>query len=86
MGTNALLNGENDKMVTLVRHMTPTYQCTTGFVELAKVADAQRLMPGEYLNESKTMVTPLFYDYALPLLGEPLPHHAHLEMKRVNKP
>ena len=86
MGTNALLNGENDKMVTLVRHMTPTYQCTTGFVELAKVADAQRLMPGEYLNESKTMVTPLFYDYALPLLGEPLPHHAHVEMKRVNKP
>jgi 6-phosphofructokinase 1 len=86
MGTNALLSGENDKMVTLVRHMTPTYQCTTGFVDLANVADAQRLMPGEYLNESKTMVTQLFYDYALPLLGEPLPHHPHVEMKRVNKP
>lgn len=86
MGTIALLKGESDKMVTLVRHMIPTYHCTTGLVELAEVANVQCLMPDEYLTESKTMVTQAFYDYALPLVGEPLPHHASIEMTRVKKP
>ena len=30
MGVQALLNGESDKMVTLVRHSEPVYHCTTG--------------------------------------------------------
>jgi 6-phosphofructokinase 1 len=86
MGLSALLNGENDKMVTLVRQMTPTYYSTTGLVELTKVANAQRLLPDEYLDENKTMVTAAFYDYALPLIGKPLPHHARIEIMRVKKP
>jgi 6-phosphofructokinase 1 len=80
MGVRALLDGESDKMVTLVRHMTPNYSCTTGLVELAKIANMQRLMPDEYLDKSKTMVTQAFYDYALPLIGEPLPHYPELEI------
>jgi len=79
MGVMALLAGENDKMVTLVRHMDGGYSCTTGLVELAQVANAQRLMPGEYLNADKTMVTQAFYDYALPLIGDPLPQYPTLE-------
>ena len=82
MGVRAVLEGESDKMVTLVRHMDPNYHCTTGLVELARVADEQRLMPGEYLNADKTMVTQAFYDYALPLLGDPLPHYVQLEKVR----
>ena len=85
-GISALLNGENEKMVTLVRQMTPTYYCTTRLVELAKVANAQRLLPDEYLDENKTMVTGAFYDYALPLIGKPLPHHPQIEITRVKKP
>ena len=83
MGVRALLNGESDKMVTLVRHTEAGYACTTGLVELAKIANAQRLMPAEYLDESKTVLTQAFYDYALPLIGEPLPHHATLEKTKV---
>lgn len=79
MGTHALLGGESDKMITLVRHSEPAYHCTTGLAELAQVANAQRLLPDEYLNESKTMVTRAFYDYALPLIGDPLPKYARLE-------
>src|SRR5215471_12700332 len=75
MGVRAVLDGENDKMVTLVRHTDGGYSCTTGLVELAQVADAQRLLPNEYLNEDKTMVTQAFYDYALPLIGDPLPQY-----------
>ena len=48
-------------------------------MELAEVANVQQLMPADYLDESKTMVTQAFYDYALPLIGEPLPQHATLE-------
>jgi len=83
MGIHALLQGESDKMVTLIRHNEPSYHCTTGLVDLAQVANVQRLLPNEYMNESKTMVTPAFYDYALPLLGEPLSQHTRLEMVKV---
>ena len=79
MGVMALLAGENDKMVTLVRHTDGGYSCTTGLVELAQVANAQRLLPDEYLNEDKTMVTQAFYDYALPLIGDPLPRYPTLQ-------
>jgi 6-phosphofructokinase 1 len=79
MGLRALLDGESDKMVTLVRHMDPDYHCSTGLVHLARVANMQRLIPDEYLDAHKTMVTKAFYDYALPLIGDPLPHYVKLE-------
>jgi 6-phosphofructokinase 1 len=85
MGTQAVLNGESDKMVTLVRHDQPTYYCTTEMVELAQVANVQRLLPDEYLNIDKTMVTQNFYDYALPLIGEPLLRYRRLETTRLKK-
>ena len=85
MGTQAVLNGESDKMVTLVRHDQPAYHCTTKLVELARVANVQRLLPDEYLNIDKTMVTQNFYDYALPLIGEPLPQYRRLETTRLKK-
>ena len=85
MGIDALLGGESDKMITLVRHSEPTYHCTTGLAELAQVANVQRLLPDEYLNESKTMVTQAFYDYAMPLIGDLLPDHARLEKIRIQR-
>ena len=48
MAVQALLSGKSDKMVTLVRDSDPVYRCTTGLVELAKVANLQRTMPDEY--------------------------------------
>lgn len=81
----ALLQGEDNKMVTLVRDEGPLYHCTTGLVDLAQVANVQRLMPPEFLNEEKTMVTRAFYEYALPLLGDPLPDYARLEMTKVRE-
>ena len=80
MGVQALLDGESDKMVTLIRDDKPTYHCVTGLVELEKVANVQRLLPDNYLNQNKTMVTPAFYDYALPLIGGPLTQHARLKV------
>lgn len=81
----ALLTGESDKMVTLVRHTTPEYHCTTGLVALERIANEQRLLPDEYLTADKTMVTQAFYDYALPLIGEPLPAYPRIKLAKVQK-
>src|SRR5438874_636601 len=85
MGTTALLDGESDKMITLVRHNEPGYHCTSGLAELEQVANVQRLLPDEYLDESKTMVTQAFYDYALPLIGDPILDYARLEKIRIQR-
>lgn len=82
-GTKALLRGETDKMVTLIRDSNTPYHCTTGLVELTQVVDQHRPFPDEYLDASKTMVTQAFYDYALPLLGDPLPVYPKLEEIKV---
>jgi len=67
----------------LIRHNEPAYHCSTGLAALSEVANVQRLLPDNYLDSSKTMVTQAFYDYALPLIGEPLPVHAKLEQVRI---
>jgi 6-phosphofructokinase len=85
-GLHALLEGESDKMVTLIRQNEPDYHCTTGLVDLARVANVQRLLPDEYLEGNKTMVTSAFRNYALPLIGGSLTHYARLEGIRVRKP
>jgi 6-phosphofructokinase len=85
MAVQALMAGESDKMVTLVRHTQPAYHCTTGLVGLAGIANVQYLMPHEFLAESRTMVSQAFYDYASPLIGEPLPRHATLKMARIHR-
>src|SRR5215469_9604167 len=48
-GIVALLAQKSDKMITLVRNNEPAYHCTTGLVELARIANKQRLLPDEYL-------------------------------------
>jgi len=83
MGVHALLDGESDKMVTLIRYDEPTYHCITGLAELDKVANVQRLLPESYLNQDKTMVTSVFCEYALPLIGGSLTHHARLDITKA---
>jgi 6-phosphofructokinase len=70
--------GVTDRMVTLERIADDPYQCTTGLVELAKVANAERLLPDEFLSPSGNDVTAAFTAYARPLLGGPLPPYARL--------
>lgn len=82
----AALAGETGQMVTLVRAPGPDYACTTGLVPLERVANEQRLLPDEYLDAAGTGVTAAFRDYALPLIGAPLPEHARLRGVPVEWP
>lgn len=69
----AAVAGQSDVMITLVRRPGPIYVCETGTAPLAEVANAEKLLPAEYIAPSGDDVTPAFLDYARPLIGEPLP-------------
>jgi ATP-dependent phosphofructokinase / diphosphate-dependent phosphofructokinase len=79
----AALDGHSDRMVTLIREPGPDYACTTGLADLARIANAQRLLPPEYLDAAGTGVTEAFRQYALPLLGDALPRHVRLQGHRI---
>lgn len=77
-GVYAGLRGESDIMITLVRESTDPNRCTTGQEALVKIANQQRALADEYFDAGGMMVTAAFYEYALPLLGDPLPDYARL--------
>lgn len=61
--------GQSDRMVTIKRLSDTPYQSTTGAVKLDRVANRQKLLPREYLDETGTFITDAFRQYAMPLLG-----------------
>ena len=78
MAVRHAVEGVTDQMVTLQRIADEPYQCTTGLVELAKVANLEKPLPDEFLSPSGNDVTAAFIRYAAPLLGGPLPPYVRL--------
>ena len=78
-----LAAGQSGLMVTLERVSNSPYRCETGLAPLAEVANAEKLLPPEFIDEAGTMVTPAFREYALPLIGGELPPLARLKGVRV---
>ena len=79
MAVRHAVEGKTDYMVTLVREPGPEYKCTTGLVELEKVALGTKRVPDEYINEAGNGVTDAFIEYARPLIGGSLPEYVRLE-------
>jgi 6-phosphofructokinase 1 len=73
------LAGSTDQMVVLERAEGQVYRCTIGMAELEKIANVEKRMPAEYLNPAGNFVTQSFIDYALPLIGGPLPQYVELQ-------
>jgi 6-phosphofructokinase len=81
------------KMVSLVRESDDPYRCTTGLVELAEVANAEKPVPREWINEAGNFVTDDFIRYVTPLIqGEVevpiengLPRYIRLRRKPIPK-
>jgi ATP-dependent phosphofructokinase / diphosphate-dependent phosphofructokinase len=82
-GVRHAVCGQSGSMVTLVREPGPEYTCTTGLAPLGDVANSVKLMPREFVNQEANFVTQAFVDYAMPLIGDPLPHYARLAKRRV---
>jgi len=71
MAVKAALSGENGKMVTLVREDGPDYKCSTGLAALSDVANGEKKVPREYINEAGNGITEAMKDYVRPLvMGE----------------
>jgi 6-phosphofructokinase 1 len=62
------MSGVNGKMVTLIREPGPEYRCTTGLADLVDVANGEKKVPREYINETGNGVTDAMLDYVRPLV------------------
>jgi len=71
VGTAAVrkaVKGQSGVMITLVREEGPVYRVSTGAAKLAEVANGERLLPKEYLNEAGNGITEAMKDYVKPLV------------------
>lgn len=77
-GSDAVRAAEEGKtgvMVTLVRDSKFPYHCKTGTYDIHEIANREKCVPEEWINERGTFVTQDFIDYARPLiLGELMPY------------
>lgn len=80
-----LAAGQSDFMVTLERHSEQPYSFGTGLAPLSEVANKEKLLPRDFLNEEGNMISQAFKDYALLLIDGPLPPLARLSGVRVPK-
>jgi 6-phosphofructokinase 1 len=64
----AAVNGETDKMVTLLRAEGDSYVCETGLAPLAEIANGVKKLPESWINEDGVSMNYNFYKYALPLI------------------
>ncbi|MBR2287533.1 MAG: 6-phosphofructokinase [Clostridia bacterium] len=60
--------GESGKMVALHRVSNDPYQCTTRLVDIRDVANFEKKIPVEWINEARTDMLPEFLAYARPLI------------------
>ena len=91
----AALDGISGKMVSLERTGDGAdYGCTTGLVDLEAVANGEKMLPPEFINDQGTGVTDAFRQYALPLIAgqacldiapDALPVYARLAKNMVPK-
>lgn len=89
----AAIDGESEKMITLVRGDTDTYSCETGLVAFADLVGNTKKLPREWINEDGVSLNFQFYRYATPLIqGEVtvpfengLPSYIRLHGERVDK-
>ncbi len=73
------LNGESGFMSTTVRIPGNTYRVKYDKVPLSIVANSERGFPKEWIAPNKVDVTDAFVDWAMPLIGGPLPEFAEFK-------
>jgi len=89
----AAVNGESDKLVTLVRGDGDNYTCETGLSSLSDVIGNLKKLPREWINEDGVSLNFQFFRYATPLIqGEVtvpydngLPSYVRLSKEGVDK-
>ena len=62
------LSGTSGKMVSLERVSNSPYRCETGLAQLEDVANGEKKLPREWLNEAGNMPNEKFIEFARPLI------------------
>ncbi len=79
--------GDSGKMVVIDRVSDDPYQSATGVYDVHKIANGEKLVPRDWINEKGTYVTQDFIDYVRPLIQgdypcvmvNGLPRHLYLK-------
>ncbi len=82
----AAFEGHTGEMVALKRISNAPYQCTTELHPISDIANLEKKVPMEWVNEDHTQMKQEFIDYAYPLIQAELtpiyvgglPHHIYL--------
>ena len=69
MAVRYAMQGETDKMVTLIRKAGDRYTCETGLCDLEEVAQKTKTVPREFFNAQGNGMSEAFIRYAEPLAG-----------------
>ena len=85
----AAFEGETAKMIILKRISDDPYLCVTDLYDVHKIANVEKKVPMEWINEAGDYVTPEFVNYVRPLIQaeltpmmvDGLPRHLRLEDK-----
>ena len=78
-------SGENGFMSTIIRKPGGIYKITYDKVSLDVVANSERKFPQEWISGDRVDVTDEFIEWALPLIGTPLPRFAKFKEIYVPK-
>lgn len=65
--------GRIEGMVTLIRDPGPEYHCSIGLASLEGIANREKRLPPDFMNQAGNSPTEAFLSYARPLIGEPWP-------------
>ena len=65
--------GRIEGMATLIRDAGPQYHCSVGIASLEGIANREKKLPPDFMNEAGNSPTEAFLSYARPLLGDPWP-------------
>ncbi len=77
------VSGREEGMITLVRDPGPEYHCALGVAPLGEVANHEKMLPAEFMNEAGNYPTEGFLNYARPLVGELQPFYVRLAKRLV---
>lgn len=93
MAVRYAIEGHTGKMVGMFRENTKKYQCETQLIDLDDVANKEKPIPREWINEEGNFVTQELIDYVRPLImGEVkirmengIPRYCKLNKKLIEK-
>ena len=93
MAVRYAVEGKTDYMVAFERATGPEYKCNIKLINLTEVANTEKKIPREWINEAGNGLNQSYIDYALPLIqGESapplingLPRFAHLKKVLATK-